>query len=113
MPLVSENTTMKSSILEMSRKSFGVVGVRNNKGALIGIITDGDLRRNINKNFLGFSAKEVMTPKPKLINKNELMLSALKIMNKNKITCLFVVEKKSKTKPVGIIHIHDCLRFVN
>ena len=113
MPLVKENTTMKSSIIEMSRKSFGVVGVRNSKGALIGIITDGDLRRNINKNFLGFSAKEVMTPKPKLIDKNELMLSALKIMNKNKITCLFVVEKKSKTKPVGIIHIHDCLRFVN
>ena len=110
MPLVKENTTMKSSIIEMSRKSFGVVGVRNSKGALIGIITDGDLRRNINKNFLGFSAKEVMTPKPKLIDKNELMLSALKIMNKNKITCLFVVEKKSKTKPVGIIHIHDCLR---
>ena len=73
MPLVKENTTMKSSIIEMSRKSFGVVGVRNSKGALIGIITDGDLRRNINKNFLGFSAKEVMTPKPKLIDKNELM----------------------------------------
>ena len=113
MPLVKESSKMKSSILEMSRKSFGVVGVKNNKGTLIGIITDGDLRRNINKNFLEFSAKEMMTHKPKLIDTNELMLNALKIMTKNKITCLFVTEKKSKTKPVGIIHIHDCLRFVN
>ena len=55
----------------------------------------------------------MMTHKPKLIDTNELMLNALKIMTKNKITCLFVTEKKSKTKPVGIIHIHDCLRFVN
>ena len=113
MPLVKESSKMKSSIIEMSQKSFGVVGVKNNRGALIGIITDGDLRRNINKNFLEFSAKKMMTIKPKLIDANELMLNALKIMNENKITCLFVTEKKSKTKPVGIIHIHDCLRFVS
>ena len=113
MPIVRENSKMKSSILEMSQKSFGVVGVKNNKGILIGIITDGDLRRNINKNFLEFSVKKMMTYKPKLIDANELMLNALKIMNKNKITCLFVIEKKSKNKPVGIIHIHDCLRFVS
>ena len=113
MPLVKENSKMKSSILEMSKKSFGVVGVKNKKGALIGIITDGDLRRNINKNFIEFSAKEMMNRKPKLIDSNELMSNALKIMNKNKITCLFVTKKTSKTKPVGIIHIHDCLRFVN
>jgi len=113
MPLVKENSKMKSSILEMSQKSFGVVGVKNSKGSLIGIITDGDLRRNINKNFLEFRAKEMMTHRPKLIDANELMLNALKIMTKNKITCLFVTENKSKTKPVGIIHIHDCLRFVN
>ena len=113
MPLVKESSKMKSSILEMSRKSFGVVGVKNSKGFLIGIITDGDLRRNINKNFLEFSAKEMMTSKPKLIDSNELMSNALKIMTKNKITCLFVTENKSKAKPVGIIHVHDCLRFVN
>ena len=113
MPLVKESSKMKSSIIEMSQKSFGVVGVKNNRGALIGIITDGDLRRNINKNFLEFSVKKMMTTNPKLIDANELMLNALKIMNKNKITCLFVTEKKSKTKPIGIIHIHDCLRFVS
>ncbi len=113
MPLVKEGSRMKSSILEMSQKSFGVVGVKNSKGTLIGVVTDGDLRRNINKNFLEFNVNEMMTSKPKLIDANELMESALKIMNKNKITCLFVTEKKSKTKPIGIIHIHDCLRFVN
>ena len=113
MPLVKENSKMKSSIIEMSRKSFGVVGVKNNKGRLTGIITDGDLRRNIKKNFLEFNVKEMMTPKPKLIGANELMSNALKIMNKSKITCLFVVSNKTKKEPIGIIHIHDCLRFVN
>ena len=113
MPIVKDDSKMKSSILEMSRKSFGVVGVKNSRGALIGIVTDGDLRRNINKNFLEFSVKKMMTSKPKLIDANELMVNALKIMNKNKITCLFVTEKKSRTKPIGIIHVHDCLRFVN
>tara|TARA_B100000686_G_C16783518_1_gene973591 strand:- start:2215 stop:3180 length:966 start_codon:yes stop_codon:yes gene_type:complete len=113
MPIVKETSKMKTSIIEMSRKSFGVVGVKNSKGSLIGIITDGDLRRNINKNFLKFNAKEMMTHGPKLIDADELMLNALKIMTKNKITCLFVTKKQLKTKPVGIIHIHDCLRFVN
>ena len=101
------------SIIEMSQKSFGVVGVKNNKGILIGIITDGDLRRNIKKNFLKFDAKEMMTSKPKLINENELIANALRIMNKNKITCLFVTKNKSEKKPIGIIHIHDCLRFIS
>ena len=113
MPLVKEDAKIKSSILEMSKKSFGVVGVKNNKGVLTGIITDGDLRRKLNKKFIESSAKELMTSKPKLIDQNDLMLNALKIMNKYKITCLFVVDKKSRTNPVGIIHIHDCLRFTN
>ena len=113
MPLINENSNMKFSILEMSQKSFGVVGVKNKNGNLIGIITDGDLRRNISKDFIKFSSKKMMTPKPKLIDSNEFVSNALKVMNENKITCLFVTEKKSKTKPVGIIHIHDCYRFVN
>ncbi len=113
MPLVKQNTKMNLSIIEMSQKSFGVVGVKNNKGILIGIITDGDLRRNIKKNFLKFDAKEMMTSKPKLINENELIANALRIMNKNKITCLFVTKNKSEKKPIGIIHIHDCLRFIS
>ena len=113
LPLVKENDLMSKVLLIITKKSFGCVGVINKSKNLIGIITDGDLRRNINKNFLELTAKHVMTPKPKLIDASELMVNALKIMNKNKITCLFAIEKKSKNKPVGIIHIHDCLRFVS
>jgi len=112
-PLVSENANMKDVIIEMTQKSFGHVGVKNNKKELIGIITDGDLRRNINKNFFGLNARKIMTPNPKLISKNVLVTDALSIMNKNKITCLFVVNKDRKKSPVGVVHIHDCLRYVN
>ncbi len=113
MPLVSENANMKDVIIEMTQKSFGHVGVKNNKKELIGIITDGDLRRNINKNFFGLNARKIMTPNPKLISKNFLVTDALSMMNKNKITCLFVVNKDRKKSPVGVVHIHDCLRYVN
>ena len=68
-PLVSENANMKDVIIEMTQKSFGHVGVKNNKKELIGIITDGDLRRNINKNFFGLNARKIMTHNPKLIAK--------------------------------------------
>ena len=77
----------------MTKKSFGHVGVKNNKNELIGIITDGDLRRNLDKNFFNVNAKTVMTSKPKFIKKNSLVVDALNIMNKNKITCLFIAVK--------------------
>ena len=70
----------------MTKKSFGHVGVKNKKNELVGIITDGDLRRNINKKFFELNAKMIMTSKPKLIKKNSLVVDALNIMNKNKIT---------------------------
>ena len=113
MPIVSENANMKSVLIEMTEKSFGHVGVKNNKSQLIGVITDGDLRRNIDKHFFKLKAKMIMNSKPKLIIKNCLVLEALNIMNNNKITCLFVVNNSRSSSPVGIIHIHDCLRYVN
>ena len=113
MPLVSENANMKSVIIEMTKKSFGHVGVKNKKNQLIGVITDGDLRRNIDQHFFEQKAKMIMTSKPKLISRDYLVVDALNIMNKNKITCLFVVDKEKKKSPIGIIHIHDCLRYVN
>ena len=112
-PIVSENASMKSILIEMTKKSFGHVGVIDNKKKLIGIITDGDLRRNINKHFFEHNASTIMSSKPKLISKNSLVLDALSIMNKNKITCLFVVEKIKAKSPIGIVHIHDCLRYAN
>jgi arabinose-5-phosphate isomerase len=113
MPIVSENANIKSVIIEMTKKSFGHVGVKNKKNELIGIITDGDLRRNINKHFFDNRAKMIMTSKPKLVEKNILVGDALNLMNKYKITCLFVVDKNKSKIPIGIIHIHDCLRYAN
>ncbi len=113
MPIVTEESSMKSVLIEMTKKSFGHVGVKNKKNQLIGIITDGDLRRKINKNFFEYNAKMLMTLKPILIEKDCLVIDSLNIMNKNKITCLFVVEKQKNKVPIGIIHIHDCLRYVN
>ena len=113
MPIVSTNANMKSILIEMTKKSFGHVGVINNKNQLIGIITYGDLRRNINKYFFEHNAKKIMTSKPKLITKDSLVLDALGIMNNNKITCLFVVDKKKEKSPIGLVHIHDCLRYAN
>ncbi len=112
-PIVSENASMKSILIEMTKKSFGHVGVIDNKKQLIGIITDGDLRRNINKQFFKYNASTIMSSKPKLISKDSLVLDALSIMNNNKITCLFVVEKTKEKSPIGIVHIHDCLRYAN
>ena len=112
-PLVLESSDMKSVLIEMTKKSFGHVGVMNNKKELIGIITDGDLRRHMKQKFFDLKAKVIMTSKPKLINQDCLVTDALDIMNKSKITCLFIVNENSKKKPVGIIHIHDCIRYAS
>ncbi len=113
MPIVSENSSMKAVIVEMTKKSFGHVAVRNKKNRLIGIITDGDLRRHIKKALLDVNVKEIMSSNPMLICKEELVINILKKMNANKITCLFVVNNLNDKKPIGIVHIHDCIRYVN
>ncbi len=112
-PIVNEDVNIKKVLIEMTKKSFGHVGVRNKKHHLIGIITDGDLRRNMNHNFFKAKAKEIMTYKPYLIKENELISNAISIMNTKKITCLFVIKNKSSKIPVGIIHIHDCIRYAD
>lgn len=113
MPIVSENASMESVIIEMTKKSLGHVAVKNKKNMLIGIITDGDLRRHIKKALLDVNVKEIMSPEPMLICKDELVTNALQKMNSKKITCLFVVNNLVRKKPVGIIHIHDCIRYVD
>ena len=106
LPLVSKETPMPEALLAISQKGFGVVGVTDPSGALVGIITDGDLRRHMD-GLLGHSAAEVMTRAPRTIRPAELAEAAVAEMNSRKITCLFVVEEG---RPVGILHIHDCLR---
>ena len=107
-PLVNMNEKMSSVLIKMTKKSFGCIGVINSKRELIGIITDGDLRRNMRQNIINKTAKEVMTKKPLTADNNTLVGEAINIMNSRKITSLFVCQKK---KPIGIVHIHDLLRL--
>ena len=108
LPLVDENDLMSKTLIIMTEKSFGCVGVLDKNKNIVGIITDGDLRRKMNSNIVNKKAKMIMTHKPQLVSGNMLVGEALSIMNKKKITSLFVCEN---TKPIGIIHIHDLLRL--
>ena len=108
LPLVDENDLMSKALIVMTQKSFGCVGVINKKNNLVGIITDGDLRRNMNTSIVNKKAKIVMTAKPQSITVDSLVGEALNLMNKRKITSLFV---GLNTKPIGIVHIHDLLRL--
>lgn len=107
-PLVKNNTMMGEALIVMSEKGFGCLGVINDKGNMIGIITDGDLRRNMSSDILNMSAELVMSNTPKTITTDTLASSAIEIINSNNITSLFVTEFN---KPVGILHIHDLLRI--
>ena len=108
LPLVKYNEKMSNALIKMTRKSLGCLGVINENNNLIGIITDGDLRRNMNENLIKKKASEIMTKKPTTIKKLTLASEAIRIMNEKKITSLFVCNKK---KPIGIVHIHDLIRI--
>lgn len=106
-PLVKENSLMSEVLLEMTSKHIGCTGVTNNAGVLVGIITDGDLRRHIKNDFLQQRASEIMTKNPLEISPETIALETVVLMNKKSITSLFVTDNK---KVVGVLHIHDCLR---
>jgi arabinose-5-phosphate isomerase len=107
-PLVSLGTRMSEAILVMTAKSFGCVGVCDSGGCLIGVITDGDLRRHMGASLLQRTVAEVMHRKPKTIAAAALAMDALGLMNRFKITSLFVFEEDER--PIGFLHMHDCLR---
>jgi arabinose-5-phosphate isomerase len=108
MPLVAADATMLEVILEMTRKSFGIAGVMED-GSLIGVITDGDLRRHSEQMF-NLTAKDVLTPDPKVIPEGTLREDALAILHEHRITALFVTAYSAPKKPVGLVHIHDLTR---
>ena len=108
-PLINNKNTMREALIKMTSYGFGCVGITDIKNNLIGIITDGDLRRNMSKNFIDMPINTIMTKKPLTIEPNQNIKNAIKMMNDNKITALFVLNKKSKN-PLGIIHIHDCIK---
>lgn len=109
LPLVHAGTAMSEALLVMTQRAFGVVGVIDDDAHLIGIVTDGDLRRHM-QGLLELTAGEVMTPDPRTIGPEALAEKALAVMNERKITCLFVVDPKADRRAVGLLHIHDCLR---
>ena len=110
LPLVKENDLMSKVLLVITKKSFGCVGVINKSKDLVGIITDGDLRRNMKKDIISKSAYEIMTKNPKVAKVDTLVGEALNIMNSKKITSLFICTNK---KPAGIVHVHDLLRLTS
>jgi arabinose-5-phosphate isomerase len=107
-PLVVSGTSMSEAVVQISQKGFGCVAVTGSDGRLEGIITDGDLRRNLGDGLLGRTVDEVMTRSPKTVDPETLAATALQIVNSSAITSLMVVEDG---RPIGIVHLHDLLRI--
>ncbi len=116
LPLVEVSATVKQVLLQMTSKHLGCTGVvksflpskhESEQNKLVGIITDGDLRRHISKDFMDLNASQLMTKNPKTVNQDMLAVEAVALMSDKKITNLFVVKNE---QIIGILHIHDCLR---
>src|SRR3954464_2984027 len=106
-PLKPLGTKMSDALVEMTSKGFGCVGVIDSLGHVVGIVTDGDLRRHMRPDLMTARVDEVMTKNPKTISRDLLAGEALEILNSSKITALLVTDAR---KPVGIVHLHDLLR---
>jgi arabinose-5-phosphate isomerase len=106
-PLIGADAEMSQALLVMTAKTFGCVGVVDGQGILIGIVTDGDLRRHMGPGLVRARVGDVMTRGPKTIRANALAAEAVRLMNERSITSLFVVDG---TTPSGIVRLHDCLR---
>ena len=109
LPIVKAGTLMDQALIVMSEKRLGVVMVLDDQGDLEGIITDGDLRRHMGDGLLATPVEEVLTRNPKTIEVNASAQRAVAVMQDLQITSLVVVDEASN-KPVGLLHIHDCLR---
>lgn len=113
LPLCTPDTVMSEAILTMTECRFGCVGVVDEAGDLIGIITDGDLRRHMDQSLLTLRARDIMTSSPRTIRSNALAAEAVAYMNTSDppFLCVFVVDEAAPAeKPIGILHMHDCLR---
>ena len=107
-PLIGRDGSMHDAVVVMTEKRLGVVGVIDEQGQLIGVVTDGDLRRNIERG-LDHTAEEFMTGDPKTVTPDALVADALDLFEEHRITALFVVQDDGEgPRPVGIVHIHDC-----
>jgi arabinose-5-phosphate isomerase len=112
LPMVYEDTLMKEALVEITSKRLGVTGVMNKRKELMGVITDGDLRRGMERypDLLERRAAEVMTRDPKWIEADILAAHAVQRMEEHSITSLFVFDKAGERIPAGVIHLHDLLK---
>ena len=108
LPLVNENTTMAEALLEMTKKTLGCVGIVNQDNVLLGMITDGDLRRHMSSDLTAKSVKQVMHENPFTIDGEMLGSEVVALMNEKKITNIFVVDNQNH--PIGLIHMHHLLK---
>ncbi|SNZ18966.1 KpsF/GutQ family sugar-phosphate isomerase [Cohaesibacter gelatinilyticus] len=108
MPLAPSDSLMSEIIMTMSEKGFGCVGIIDGSGNLVGMVTDGDLRRHLADDLLSRKVSDVMTANPKTLPVDTLVASAIESMNASSITAIFIVDG---TKPVGLLHMHDLLRI--
>ena len=107
-PLVNKGTAMPEAVGVLSRKHFGCVGILDEDGRLCGIVTEGDMARNLSRNLAEMTVDDIMTRKPKTVDQNMLATAALNTINENHIGALIVVEDN---RPVGLVHFHDLLRI--
>jgi arabinose-5-phosphate isomerase len=98
---------MSDALVEMTSKGFGCVGIVDPRGLLVGIVTDGDLRRHMGPDLMRALVDDVMTKSPKTVARDTLASEALEMLNSSKVTALMVTDAG---RPVGIVHIHDLLR---
>lgn len=108
MPLVASDTKMSDALVVMTAKSLGCLGITDKAGILIGVITDGDLRRHMASDMIDRQVDEIMTKNPKTIPPNMLGAEAVGLMNNAKITNIFVVD--ADCRPVGLLHLHHLLQ---
>jgi arabinose-5-phosphate isomerase len=108
LPLSAPGTKMSDALVVMTEKACGCLGVVDN-GKLVGILTDGDLRRHMSSDLLSLRVHDVMTRSPKTVGPSALTSEALELLNAANITCIFVIDDKGA--PSGLIHIHDLLRI--
>lgn len=111
-PLIDQNKTIREAIIEMTSKAIGCTGVIDENNQLIGVFTDGDLRRSLGGDNMEKEVKNFMSKNPIIIKRNTVAIDAIKIMNEKKITSIFVIDGDDGTSrnPIGVIHLHDCLR---
>jgi arabinose-5-phosphate isomerase len=107
LPTIGLDASLSAGIVEMTSKRFGIAGVIDPAGTLVGALTDGDLRRAFRQGFTDRPVRDAMGKTPYTVGPEALAVQALALMNEAKITCLFVVEQ---ARPVGLVHIHDLLR---